>query len=215
MLNTFACPFEVKSADDSGNFEGYASVFDNIDLGGDVIVPGAFTTVKTTRTGRLRLALYHNLTRLIGDAAFKQDGNGLLLKGKVNLNVSYAKDAYELMKAGTLDEMSVGYNPIEDAMETRDGRRVRVIKRAELWEASIVPFGMNPEAQVLSVKSDLRAFECALRERVGLSQKEAAAVASLGFPAIHRDGGMADTETVKELKHLGTSIQSIFEGMHA
>ncbi len=215
MLNTFACPFEVKSADDSGNFEGYASVFDNIDLGGDVIVPGAFTTVKTTRTGRLRLALYHNLTRLIGDAAFKQDSNGLLLKGKVNLNVSYAKDAYELMKAGTLDEMSVGYNPIEDAMETRDGRRVRVIKRAELWEASIVPFGMNPEAQVLSVKSDLRAFECALRERMGLSQKEAAAVASLGFPAIHRDGGMADTETVKELKHLGTSIQSIFGGMHA
>lgn len=215
MLNTFACPFEVKSADDAGNFEGYASVFDNIDLGGDVIARSAFTTVKTTRTGRLRLALYHNLTRLIGDAAFKQDGNGLLLNGKVNLNVSYAKDAYELMKAGTLDEMSVGYNPIEDAMETRDGRRVRVIKRAELWEASIVPFGMNPEAQVLSVKSDLRAFECALRERMGLSQKEAAAIASLGFPAIHRDGGMADTETVKELKHLGTSIQSIFEGMHA
>ncbi|WP_315388733.1 HK97 family phage prohead protease [uncultured Stenotrophomonas sp.] len=214
MLSTYACPFEVKSADKSGNFEGYASVFNNIDLGDDLILPGAFVKVKTTRTGRLRLALYHNLTQLIGDAEFKQDGNGLLLKGKVNLNVSYARDAYELMKEGTLDEMSVGFNTLEDALETREGRRVRVIKRAELWEASVVPFGMNPEAQVLSVKSDIRSFESALRERMGLSQKEAAAVASLGFPAIHRDGGLEATETVEQLKQLGNSIQSIFEGIH-
>ena len=214
MLSTYACPFEVKSADESGNFEGYASVFNNIDLGDDLILPGAFVKVKTTRTGRLRLALYHNLTQLIGDAEFKQDGNGLLLRGKVNLNVSYARDAYELMKEGTLDEMSVGFNTLEDAVETREGRRVRVIKRAELWEASVVPFGMNPEAQVLSVKSDIRSFESALRERMGLSQKEAAAVASLGFPAIHRDGGLAATETVEQLKQLGNSIQSIFEGIH-
>lgn len=206
------CPFEVKSADDSGNFEGYASVFNNVDLGGDIMLPGAFVKVKETRSGRLRLALYHDLTRLIGDAEFKQDENGLLLKGKVNLNVSYARDAYELMKAGTLDEMSVGFNTIEDALEDRNGRRVRVIKRAELWEASIVPFGMNPQAQVTSVKSDIRLFESALRERMGLSQKEAAAVASLGFPAIHRDGVAADTATVEELKKLGNTIQSVFQG---
>ncbi|WP_414498388.1 HK97 family phage prohead protease [Stenotrophomonas maltophilia] len=214
MLSKYSCPFEVKAADDAGNFEGYASVFNNVDLGEDLILPGAFVKVKTTRTGRLRLALYHNLTRLIGDAQFKQDDNGLHLKGKVNLNVSYANDAYELMKAGTLDEMSVGFNTLEDAIENREGRRVRVIKKAELWEASVVPFGMNPEAQVMSVKSDVRAFESALRERMGLSQKEAAAVASLGFPAIHRDGGIGDTETVKQLKQLGTSIESIFKGMN-
>ncbi|WP_457488441.1 HK97 family phage prohead protease [Tardiphaga sp. P5_C10] len=214
MLSKLDCPFEVKSADDAGNFEGYASVFNNVDLGSDIILPGAFVKVKTTRKGRLRLALYHNLTRLIGDAEFKQDDNGLLLKGKVNLNVSYARDAYELMKEGTLDEMSVGFNTIEDAMEDRGGRRVRVIRKAELWEASVVPFGMNPEAQVLNVKSDIRSFESALRERMGLSQKEANAVASLGFPAIHRDGGSVATETVEQLKQLGNSIQSIFEGMH-
>lgn len=79
MFSKYACPFEVKSADDAGNFEGYASVFNNIDLGEDLILPGAFVKVKTTRTGRLRLALYHNLTRLIGDAEFKQDGKVLTL----------------------------------------------------------------------------------------------------------------------------------------
>ncbi|WDM65321.1 HK97 family phage prohead protease [Stenotrophomonas forensis] len=214
MLSNLACPFEVKSADESGNFVGYASVFDNVDLGGDLIVPGAFVKVKTNRNGRLRLALYHNLTRLVGNSAFEQDSKGLLLSGKVNLNVSYARDAYELMRDGTLDEMSIGFNTLEDAIETRGGKQVRVIKKAELWEASFVPFGMNPEAQVMSVKSDVRTFESALRERMGLSQKEAAAVASLGFPAIHRDGGIGDTETVKQLQQLGTSIESIFKGMH-
>lgn len=213
MLTKFDCPFEVKAADDDGNFEGYASVYNNIDLGNDVIVPGAFVRVKTTRAGRLKLALFHDLTRLVGDAEYSSDANGLLVKGRMNLKVSYARDAYELMKAGTLDSMSVGFNVLEDAMETRDGRRVRVIKQAELWEASVVPFGMNPEAQVMSVKSNIRDFESALRERMGFSQKEAAAVASHGFSAIHRDGEGAATATVDELKQFQTTIQSIFGEM--
>ena len=209
MLSKLEVPFEVKAADDVGNFEGYAAVFNNVDLGEDVILPGAFTRVKTTRSGRLKLALFHDLTRLVGSAEFRQDDHGLFIKGKVNTNVSYARDAYELMKDGTLDSMSIGFNTIEDAIETRAGQSVRVIKQAELWEASIVPFGMNPEAQVTSVKSDIRLFEGALRERMGLSQKEAAAVASLGFPAIHRDGDDAATATVEELKKMHLTFQSI------
>jgi HK97 family phage prohead protease len=209
MLSKLEVPFEVKAADDAGNFEGYAAVFNNVDLGDDVILPGAFTTVKTTRAGRLKLALFHDLTKLVGSAEFKQDEHGLFIKGKVNTNVSYARDAYELMKDGTLDSMSIGFNTIEDAIETRNGQSVRVIKQAELWEASIVPFGMNPAAQVTSVKSDIRLFEGALRERMGLSQKEAAAVASLGFPAIHRDGDDAATATVEELKKMHLTFQSI------
>lgn len=200
MLTKLECPFEVKAVDDAGNFEGYASVFNNIDLGDDIIVPGAFTKVKTTRQGRLKLALFHDLTRLVGSADFKQDDHGLYINGQVNLKVSYARDAYELMRDGTLDSMSIGFNTITAAYEERSGRTIRVIKEAELWEASIVPFGMNPEAQVTSVKSDIRAFESALRERIGLSQKEAAAVASHGFSALHRDGDNAATEIVDGLK---------------
>ena len=210
MLSKVEVPFEVKAVDDAGNFEGYASVFNNIDLGDDVILPGAFTRVKTTRAGRLKLALFHDLTRLVGSAEYNQDQHGLYLKGRINLNVSYARDAYELMKEGTLDSMSIGFNPLDDAIEQREGRRVRIIKQAELWEASIVPFGMNPEAQVMSVKSDIRLFENALRERMGLSQKEAAAVASLGYPAIHRDGDDAATATVEELKKLSLNIENLF-----
>ncbi|SEU03027.1 HK97 family phage prohead protease [Pseudomonas graminis] len=203
-MSKLEVPFELKAVDDAGNFEGYAAVFNNVDLGDDVILPGAFTKVKTTRGGKLKLALYHDLTRLVGLADYIQDDHGLLLKGKVNLAVSYARDAYELMKSEILDSMSIGFNTIKADFEERAGRRVRVIKEAELWEASFVPFGMNPEAQVLTVKSDIRIFENALRERMGLSQKEAAAVASLGYPALRRDGGSEATAIVEELKDLST-----------
>ncbi|MGE8338119.1 HK97 family phage prohead protease, partial [Pseudomonas laurylsulfatiphila] len=188
-MSKLEVPFELKAVDDAGNFEGYAAVFNNVDLGDDVILPGAFTRVKATRGGKLKLALYHDLTRLVGVADYTQDDHGLFLKGRVNLAVSYARDAYELMKAEILDSMSIGFNTIKADFEDRAGRRVRINKEAELWEASFVPIGMNPEAQILTVKSDIRLFENALRERIGLSQKEAAAVASLGYPALRRDGG--------------------------
>jgi HK97 family phage prohead protease len=210
MLSKLEVPFEVKAVDDAGNFEGYAAVFNNIDLGDDVILPGAFTKVKTTRAGRLKLALFHDLTRLVGSSEFTQDDHGLHLKGKINLAVSYARDAYELMKEGTLDCMSIGFNTLLSTFEERAGHTVRIIKQAELWEASIVPFGMNPEAQITDVKSDIRIFENALRQRMGLSQKEAAAVASLGYPAFHRDGGNAATATVEELKKLSVTFDQIF-----
>ncbi|MDD1977128.1 HK97 family phage prohead protease [Pseudomonas tussilaginis] len=203
-------PFELKAVDDAGNFEGYAAVFNNVDHGDDVILPGAFTKVKTTRGGKLKLALYHDLTRLVGAADYTQDDHGLLLKGQVNLAVSYARDAYELMKADILDSMSIGFNTIKADFEDRAGRRVRLIKEAELWEASFVPFGMNPAAQVLSVKSDIRLFENALRERMGLSQKEAAAVASLGYSALRRDGGSEATAIVDELKAISQLFNTQF-----
>jgi phage head maturation protease len=114
------------------------------------------------------------------------------------------------MKAEILDSMSIGFNTIKADFEDRAGRRVRIIKEAELWEASFVPFGMNPEAQILTVKSDIRFFENALRERMGLSQKEAAAVASLGYPALRRDGGSEATAIVEELKEISTLFATTF-----
>ena len=210
MLSKLEVPFEIKAAGGDGEFEGYAAVFNNIDLGDDIILPGAFTKVKTTRAGRLKLALFHDLTRLVGSSAFSQDDHGLHLKGKINLAVSYARDAFELMKEGTLDSMSIGFNTLKATFEERDGRTVRLISAAELWEASLVPFGMNPEAQITDVKSDIRLFEAALRERMGLSQKEAAAVASLGYSAVHRDGGTAATAIVDELKEIPNLFTQYF-----
>ena len=202
-MDRLIAPIEIKSAKDDGSFTGYAAIFNNVDLGRDVILPGAFKNVKTTSDGQVRIAMNHNLQLLAGKAKFEQDDRGLRVEGQLTLGVSYVRDAYELMKAGVLDGLSVGFDiPYGGASyEDREGDYVRIIKEAVLWEFSLVPFGMNPEALVENVKT-IRDFEAQLRG-LGYSQREAKALASGGFKSLgHRDGVSDSVTLVDELKKL-------------
>lgn len=200
-------PITIKEAKADGSFTGYAAVFNNVDLGHDVILPGAFRQVKTTRDGKVRIAMYHDLSRLAGKAAFEMDAHGLRVDGQLTLGVSYVRDGYELMKDGVLDGLSVGFD-IPDGgatYEDSNGLYTRVISDAILWEFSLVPFGMNPEALVDTVKAaSIRDFEAQLRG-LGYSQREAKALASGGFKSLgHRDGGPVSetlTDAFKNLTH--------------
>lgn len=204
-MDRLIAPIEIKSAKDDGTFTGYAAVYGNIDLGYDVIEPGAFKAVKTTADGMLRIAIGHRLDQLAGKARFESDDRGLRVEGQLSLGVSYVRDAYQLLKDKVLDGLSVGFNILRDGAdyETRGGKDVRVIKAAELWEFSLVPFGMNPEALVDSVKAaTVRDFEAQLRG-LGYSQREAKALASGGFKSlVHRDGGLDSETLADELKTL-------------
>lgn len=175
-----------------GTFTGYGAVFENLDDGADIIKAGAFKKLRTKSNGKIRIPLYHDMSKVVGEGEVIQDGKGLQVKGTLNMALSYAQDAYELMKDGTLDAMSVGFSIMDKGASFDDDYRVRTITKAELWEVSIVPFGMNRKAKIRSVKSageiqTIRDFEAHLRT-LGFSQKEAKAIASHGFGALHRDG---------------------------
>ena len=202
-MDRLIAPIQLKEAKADGSFTGYAAVFNNVDLGGDVILPGAFTHAKTTPDGQIRIALNHDLRQLAGKAKFSQDGHGLRVEGQLSLGVSYVKDAYALMQDGVLNGLSVGFDILDGGAdwEERDGRYTRIISKAELWEFSIVPFGMNPQALVDNVKT-IRDFEAQLRG-LGYSQREAKALASGGFKSLgHRDGGLDSETLADELKNL-------------
>ena len=203
-MERYIAPLQIKSAKADGTFSGYAAVFGNIDLGYDVIEPGAFKSAKTTGDGMLRIAIDHNLRQLAGKASFKQDERGLWVEGQLSLGVSYVKDAYQLMQDGVLDGLSVGFDILKDGSdyEERSGKFVRVIKAAELWEFSLVAFGMNPLAKVENVKT-IRDFEAQLRG-LGYSQSQAKALASGGFKSLgnHRDGDSLDSETLADLQSI-------------
>lgn len=200
-------PFEFKAKGQSGEFEGYISVFNNVDLGGDVIVPGAFKQIKTNRDGRLKLALYHDLERLVGTASFKEDSTGFHVNGKLSLGVSYVKDAYQLMLDGALDEMSIGYSINRGGVEYKqvDGESVAYLTDLTLYEGSIVPFGMNPEARVGDVKG-VRDVEAKLRSEFGLSRREATAVVSIVKQSLKSDssvdGQLSDSEVSEMLNFI-------------
>lgn len=204
-MDRLIAPINIKEAKADGSFTGYAAVFNNVDLGDDVILPGAFTQAKTTPDGQIRIALNHDLRQLAGKAKFAQDQHGLRVEGQLSLGVSYVKDAYALMQDGVLNGLSVGFNILDGGVEwaERDGRYTRIISKAELWEFSIVPFGMNPDALVDSVKAaNIRDFEAQLRG-LGYSQREAKALASGGFKSLgHRDGGLDSVTLADDITNL-------------
>ena len=91
-MERFIAPLkEVKMApDDSSNlgeFEGYASVWGSVDLGGDMIERGAYknTLDEWANKGQLpQLLYYHQDQMLIGDwLEMREDEKGLYVKGRL------------------------------------------------------------------------------------------------------------------------------------
>lgn len=223
-METKEAPLEFKAGKEPGAFTGYGAMFGNVDDGGDVIEAGAFKKIRTKKNGRVRMPLYHDMSRVVGDAEVVQDERGLKVIGQLNMSLSYAADAYELMKDGTLDAMSVGFNILDKGAKYSEEYRLRTISKAELWEVSVVAFGMNRKAKIQTVKAaDLitaRDIEDALRERFPtISRRKATAIASSGYRLLQGDPAGFDSEsesridasvTLADVKSLMASHTTIF-----
>jgi HK97 family phage prohead protease len=194
-VDYLSSPDEIKASAEAGTWTGYGAVFDNLDDGRDIIKQGAFKKIRLKKNNRLRVPLYHDMQRLVGDAEVTQDSKGLLVKGKLNMALPAAEEAYQLLLDGGIDSMSVGFNILPKGSEWDEGYSQRTITKAELWEVSLVPFGMNRKAKLTSVKSIIddiheienpRALERLLRH-VGFSRKQSVAIAAGGFKALAGD----------------------------
>lgn len=165
-------PFELKELDQqTGKFVGYAAKFNNVDYGGDKILPGAFGNVDAKE---VRGLWQHDWNQpIFAPISFKDDGVGLLMEGQLVMEVQQAREALALAKLNALGGLSIGYGAEEYDYE--DGGRVRVLKKVKLWEVSMVTFPMNPDAKILDAKglSSVRDCERYLRDVCGLSQSEA------------------------------------------
>ena len=94
-----------------GTFEGYGSVFGNKDLGNDVIEAGAFTkSLKRRKPQSVKLLYQHKSDMPIGVFdSIKEDQHGLVVKGRLALKTQAGAEAYELLKMGALDGLSIGF----------------------------------------------------------------------------------------------------------
>lgn len=209
--------FETKAFGDSGSFSGYAAIFGNVDLGGDVIERGAFKDIVKGRNGKVKILNQHNMRDPIGVADVEQDDKGLKFTGQLILDAASARSAYGLMKGGALDGMSIGYDPLPGGAEIMKSGG-RSLKSLKLWEISPVTFGMNPSAGILDVKSfalDIKAgrlpslsdFEDLLRE-AGFSKTQAAVIANRGLKTLldrSESGGDPTSEILAALKSFKTT----------
>lgn len=154
----------LKATGDSGEFEGYASTFGNEDLGGDVVVQGAFT--KTIGENPHPPVLWgHNLAEVIGiTSEMREDSKGLFVRGELLINdVARAKEVHSLAKRGAVKGLSIGYDSVK-ADYGKDGDKfIRYLKEVKLYEYSFTPIPMNQSANLTDVKtfdavlSDLKA----------------------------------------------------------
>lgn len=144
--------------EEEGIFSGYGAVFENIDSGGDIIEPGAFTKTLAEGWERVKILALHNDCWLpVGrPLELREDTNGLFLNARVS-DTSMGKDIKILLKDGVLNELSIGYDPI---VFDYDSNGIRHLREVKLWEVSIVTWAMNPEATITGYKS--------MRESAGL-----------------------------------------------
>lgn len=186
-------PLEIKAIGEDGSFEGYGSIFGNVDSYGEVVDPGAFTAslVDAKRKGRtIKMLWQHDPSQPIGvwdDLA--EDSKGLYVKGHLlKDDVPQAAAAYALLKGGALDGLSIGYRVVEAAPHP-DKQGILSLKKLDLKEVSIVTFAANDRARVDSVKHTLaagvlptvREYEEFLRE-AGFSKSLAAVLAGKAAP---------------------------------
>lgn len=196
-----AVSLEVKAlADEDGTFEGYASVFGNVDGGNDVMSPGCFSASLAKRgTGKVKMLWQHDTRHIIGKwLEMREDSKGLWCKGKLFMGVQAGKECYELMKEGAIDSLSIGYRTKREEWD-RDAE-VRRLHEVDLLEVSAVTFPMNEMATISLVKSDgtlptEREIESYLRD-AGLSRNQAKALVAGGHKAMCnlRDAGSEDVD---------------------
>ena len=191
MKPIITVPLEIKSLSDR-EFEGLGSVFRNVDLGGDIVAPGAFkrSLAQHRKAGSLPpLFWMHDPSRVPGKwTAMKETDDGLHVKG-VLADTPLGNEIHTLLKMDAVRGLSIGYRTLDQDWSD-DGSRV--IKEAELWEVSVVSLPMNPLAQVAHVKSQLsaageyvptpREWERILRD-VGCSRSVAKTLMSRMFDA--------------------------------
>lgn len=141
--------FEVKATGDN-EFEGYASVFRNVDSYRDVIEPGAFSkTIQENK--RIKVLWQHDPMQPIGrPTQMLEDNHGLYVKAKIS-DTTLGREAIQLMKDGVVDELSIGFNTIKEDWDKE--AQVRRIKEVKLWEFSPVTFAANDMANITGVKN--------------------------------------------------------------
>jgi HK97 family phage prohead protease len=182
--------FEIKQTTEQGKFTAHAAVFNNVDLQGDIILPGAFAKSIKQRNKPIRLLSQHDCCKPIGVITKAiEDDKGLFIEGKLALEVQEAREMRALLKLGAIDSLSIGFRTIES--EFNEESNIQILKEIELFEVSFVTFPANEEAILQNIKQEssqssmdldkietLKDAEMYLRTE-GLSKNKATAIVSI------------------------------------
>lgn len=159
-------PFKVKAIGpedglSDGQFEGYASVFGNIDSYGDIVVRGAFKASLAEWQAKgdpIPLLWGHDFSDPFSNIGAidtaEEDDHGLKVRGTFDMENPKAAQVYRLAKGRRTTGMSFAYD-VRDEEQKDDAN---YLKTLHIHEASIVPIGANALAGVEAVKMSALSF---------------------------------------------------------
>lgn len=181
-------PAEFKADGDSGLVTGYASIYGNVDLGGDVISNDEpFKEFVKNADGKVIMLFAHDSGSgwsstasggmPIGAAEVSQNSKGLKFEAQLVMDDPFVKRVHTHMKANTLSGMSVGYDVLPGGSKILESG-IRQLNALRLWEISCCLWGMNPKAGIDTVKSfpqfnTIRECEAWIRDEFGLTRDAA------------------------------------------
>ena len=130
------------------DIEGYASLFNIVDDGGDIILPGAFAaSLKESGAKGVRMLFQHDPREPVGIwLSLVEDGRGLKVRGRLTQGASRADDLARLIEEGAIDGLSIGFRARAAGRDRRSG--LRRLGSVELIEISLVTFPMLRSARI-------------------------------------------------------------------
>lgn len=196
MTSQFTPPLFEMKADGQGLIEGLASTFGGIDSTGDSVQQGAYAASLAAHriAGTAPAMLWsHRSSEPVGRwTTLQETPRGLFVKGQLNLHTNRGNEAFQHLRAGDLNGLSIGYSIGKDGAESRAG--IRLLKSVQLHEVSLVCLPADSGARISSVKErrpvellagdDMpetrREFERML-QALGFTKQRATALASKGW----------------------------------
>ena len=149
---------EIKSQGEDGklHIRAYACAFGNVDSWGDIIEPTACDDfLKSEDADRMKLCYQHDAHEVIGVITDKGvDAYGMWIEADI-LDTATGSDVQKLIKAGAINEFSIGYYADRYRYEKRDGYEyeIRILEAITIVEVSPVTRAANPKAILLDAKS--------------------------------------------------------------
>jgi HK97 family phage prohead protease len=145
-------PAEFKVVDTEGRIvEAYASIFGNVDEGGDRANRGMFARSIEEDFDQIAFCWQHDWKWPIGvPQVVEEHSTGLFTRSYVS-ETSSGNDALVLLRDGAVKQMSIGYNTVRSMTDEETG--VRDLLEVDLWEYSPVTWAMNRLARVTGVKN--------------------------------------------------------------
>lgn len=163
MMDHLDLTLRFEAPTDAGEFSGYAVIWGERNAHNEIVKRGAFrASLDQHRAAGTRPVMLwsHDPSDIIGVwTETREDEKGLFVRGQIITATTRGREAYELLKAGALNGLSIGFRVLKGG-ETRQAG-TRILTGIDVREISLVGMPSAGSARITSIRSHGRPIESA------------------------------------------------------